>query len=230
MRSVTRSQLEHALDAQRRRLKVYESLRSLNEIIGTQYGDRVLFELLQNAHDAHTAGEKGEVAIQLIVANDQMGVLLVANKGRPFSGSNFEAIRNIGTSDKEIGEGIGNKGLGFRSVEALTNNVHIFSAGAQIPAPTFNGYCFRFASTDEIAELLEEIGASPDVAVKVAADIPRYLVPVAVTEQSDEVRRLASLGYATVICLPLASSREVELAEKQVAALINAASASPAFS
>lgn len=221
--SVTRSQLEHALDGQRRGLKVYESLRSLNEIIGTQYGDRVLFELLQNAHDAHTVGEKGEVAINLVVANDHTGVLLVANKGRPFSDSNFEAIRNIGTSDKEIGDGIGNKGLGFRSVEALTNDVHIFSAGAQIPAPMFNGYCFRFASTEEIAELLEEIGASPTVAAKVAADIPRYLVPVAVTEQSDEVRRLASLGYATVVCLPLASSREIELAEKQVAALINAA-------
>lgn len=221
--SITRSQLEHALDGQRRGLKVYESLRSLNEIIGTQYGDRVLFELLQNAHDAHAVGESGEVAIQLVVANEHSGLLLVANKGRPFSDSNFEAIRNIGTSDKEIGEGIGNKGLGFRSVEALTNDVRIFSAGAQIPAPNFQGYCFRFASTEEIAALLGEIGASPEMAAKVANDIPRYLVPVAVTEQSEEVRRLASLGYSTVVCLPLASSRAVELAEKQVAALTNAA-------
>lgn len=221
--SVTRSQLEHALDGQRRSLKVYESLRSLNEIIGTQYGDRVLFELLQNAHDAHAAGEPGDVAIRLVVSKDETGILLVANKGRPFTHSNFEAIRNIGTSDKEIGEGIGNKGLGFRSVEALTNDVHIFSAGGQIPSPNFNGYCFRFASTGEIGELLEEIGASPEVAAKVAADIPRYLVPVAVFEQSDEVRRLALLGYSTVVCLPLASSREVELAEKQVAALTSAA-------
>lgn len=221
--SVTRSQLEHALDGQRRGLKVYESLRSLNEIIGTQYGDRVLFELLQNAHDAHIAGEKGEVAIRLVVANDDTGLLLVANKGRPFSYSNFEAIRNIGTSDKEIGEGIGNKGLGFRSVEALTNDVHVFSAGAQVPASMFDGYCFRFASTKEIAVLLQETGASPEEAAKVAADIPRYLVPIAVTEQSDEVIRLALMGYATVVCLPLASSREVGLAEKQVAALTSAA-------
>ena len=221
--NITRSQLEHALDGQRRGLKVYESLKSLNEIIGTQYGDRVLFELLQNAHDAHAVGEQGEVAIRLVVANDNTGVLLVANKGRPFSDSNFEAIRNIGTSDKEIGEGIGNKGLGFRSVEALTDDVHIFSAGAQVPAPMFDGYCFRFASTEEIAKLLVEIGASLEVAAKVADDIPRYLVPVTVGAQSDEVRRLAELGYATVVFLPLASSREVELAEKQVAALTNAA-------
>lgn len=92
-----------------------------------------------------------------------------------------------------------------------------------MPAPAFDGYCFRFASTEEIAELLGELDASSEVAAKVAADIPRYLVPVAVSEQSDEVRRLAALGYATVVCLPLASSREVELAERQVAALTNAA-------
>ncbi len=40
---VTRSQLKPALDGQRRGLKGYESLRSLNEIIGTHYGDRILF-------------------------------------------------------------------------------------------------------------------------------------------------------------------------------------------
>ena len=51
----TSSQLEHALDGHRRGLKVYESLKSLNEVIGTQYGERTLFELLQNAHDAHAA-------------------------------------------------------------------------------------------------------------------------------------------------------------------------------
>lgn len=221
--SVTRSQLEHVLDGHRRDLQVYRSLKSLNEIIGTQYGDRVLFELLQNAHDAHMVEEQGEVSIRLVVANDDSGVLLVANKGRPFSESNFAAIRNIGTSDKEIGEGIGNKGLGFRSVEALTDDVHIFSAGAQMPAPAFDGYCFRFASTEEIAEQLKELGASPEMATKVAADVPRYLIPVAVSEQSDEVRRLASLGYATVVCLPLHSSREVELAQRQVSTLINAA-------
>ena len=37
-----RSVLEHAVDAQRKGLKVYESLRSLSEIIGTEYGDRVM--------------------------------------------------------------------------------------------------------------------------------------------------------------------------------------------
>ncbi len=45
--------LRHALDGHRKDLKVYESLQNLNEVIGTEYGDRVLYELIQNAHDAH---------------------------------------------------------------------------------------------------------------------------------------------------------------------------------
>jgi len=98
------------------------------------------------------------------------------------------------TSDKEIGDGIGNKGLGFRSVEALTDDVHIFSAGLHAPAPEFKGYCFRFAATDEIAARLVDLGASYEVAKKVASNVPRYLVPVAVREQSAEVRQLAEHG------------------------------------
>ena len=50
-----RAVLDHAVDAQHKNLKVYESLRNLNEVIGTEYGDRVLYELIQNAHDALTA-------------------------------------------------------------------------------------------------------------------------------------------------------------------------------
>ena len=38
-----RDVLDHAVDAHRKKLKVYESLRNLNEVVGTQYGDRVLY-------------------------------------------------------------------------------------------------------------------------------------------------------------------------------------------
>ena len=63
MTELAASQLAHALDARRRGLKVYESLKSLNDVIGTQYGDRVIFELIQNAHDAQYQGEHGEIAV-----------------------------------------------------------------------------------------------------------------------------------------------------------------------
>jgi hypothetical protein len=42
LEALARSQLENAVDAFERRLNVYASLRSLNEVIGTQYGDREL--------------------------------------------------------------------------------------------------------------------------------------------------------------------------------------------
>ncbi|WP_349437397.1 hypothetical protein [Pararhizobium sp. A13] len=197
--ALTRSQLGHALDAHYRNVKVYESLKSLSDVIGTQYGDRVLFELIQNAHDAHAPGEKGEIAIRLIIESPEQGLLLVGNRGRPFTDSNLEAIRNIGMSDKEISEGIGNKGLGFRSDEALTNDVHIFSAAPQSPAAKFGGYCFRFARLEEITAHLVGLGASAVVAAKVASNIPRYLVPVTVHEQAAEVRRLSGEGFATVV-------------------------------
>lgn len=54
--------------------------------------------------------ENGEIAINLIIETEECGELLVVNRGREFTSSNLDAIRNIGTSDKEIGEGIGNRG------------------------------------------------------------------------------------------------------------------------
>jgi hypothetical protein len=43
LEALVKSQLEHAVDGEKRGLKIYESLRNLNEVIGTQYGDRVLY-------------------------------------------------------------------------------------------------------------------------------------------------------------------------------------------
>uniref|UniRef100_UPI0040478728 sacsin N-terminal ATP-binding-like domain-containing protein n=1 Tax=Yoonia sp. TaxID=2212373 RepID=UPI0040478728 len=213
------SQLEHALDARRRGLKTYESLKNLNDVIGTQYGDRVVFELIQNAHDAHPKDDLGEVAVRLVLEDESRGTLLVANRGRNFSFSNLDSIRNIGTSDKEIGEGIGNKGLGFRSVEALTDDPRIYSQSEGCRGGPFTGYCFRFASNDEIKSRLEKLGAPSDLLTNLAENISRYLVPLPTTEQSDEVLKLAESGFATVVELPLKSAEMVELARKQVAAL-----------
>lgn len=215
------SQLDHAVDASRRGLKIYESLKSLNEVIRTQYGDRVLFELVQNAHDAHDPNELGEISIKLFVSDEQSGVLYVANRGRSFTFSNLDAIRNIGTSDKEIGEGIGNKGLGFRSVEALTDDVRVYSCLPNSHDGIFNGYCFRFASHNEIEGRLKRSGVPREIAAKVAMNISRYLVPLPLRKQPDEVLSFAAAGFATVIELPLRSREAVDIAKMQVKALAN---------
>jgi anti-sigma regulatory factor (Ser/Thr protein kinase) len=219
LEELAHSQLEHALDARRRGLKIYESLKSLDEVIGAQYGDRVLFELLQNAHDAHDAAGQGEISVRLLIESDERGELLVANRGRGFSFSNLDAIRNIGTSDKEIGEGIGNKGLGFRSVEALTDDVRIYSQDENGAGDRFRGYCFRFASTEEIETRLEPFGAPEAVRKEVASNISRYLIPLSLSEQPDEIVRFARAGFATVVALPLQSADTVRLAHQQILAL-----------
>jgi anti-sigma regulatory factor (Ser/Thr protein kinase) len=219
LEELARSQLEHALDARRRGLKVYKSLKNLTDVIGTQYGDRVLLELLQNAHDAHDPGGRGEISIRLLLEGDGRGELFIANRGRGFTFSNLDAIRNIGTSDKEVGEGIGNKGLGFRSVEALTDDVRIYSQDDSDGGDRFRGYCFRFATTAEIEARLEPFGAPELVRQEVASNIPRYLVPLPLREQPPETLRFAQAGFATVVALPLRSVGALQLAHKQVLAL-----------
>jgi anti-sigma regulatory factor (Ser/Thr protein kinase) len=158
------SVLDHAVDAYQRGLKVYQSLQNLNEVIGTEYCNRVLYELIQNAHDAHPRGDgEGRIAIELIIRSDTEGVLYVANGGSGFRIEDVDAIRNLATSAKEVGEGIGNKGLGFRSIEALTDDVQIFSSKIKGPKDKFDGYCFRFAKIDEIEGLLNSFSVNINV-------------------------------------------------------------------
>ena len=87
-----RDVLDHAVDGYRKKLKVYESLRNLNEVVGTQYGDRVLYELIQNAHDAHRTDERGRIAVRLVVRSQSEGTLYVANGGSGFRRKDVDPI------------------------------------------------------------------------------------------------------------------------------------------
>ncbi|UMM07972.1 DUF3883 domain-containing protein [Gluconobacter frateurii] len=217
LEALTISQLENALDAAKRGLGVYQSLSNLNDVIGAEYGDRVIYELLQNAHDAHDQNRTdGEVIIRLIIRGAEEGDLFVANRGRGFRSADLNAIRNIATSSKEIGEGIGNKGLGFRSVEALTDDVHIWSRATDGAGPIFDGYCFRFARGPEIEAKLEALGADSAMASRVTATIPRYLLPVPPEAQSPYITAFAEQGFATVVHLPLTTADAVSLARDQM--------------
>ena len=214
-----RDVLGHAVDAHRKKLKVYESLGNLNEVVGTQYGDRVLYELIQNAHDAHRADDPGRIAVRLVVRSETDGTLYVANGGSGFRREDVDAIKNLATTAKEIGEGIGNKGLGFRSIEALTDDVQIFSRSGRSESGRFDGYCFRFATVDEIEDLLREDGIDAATARDVAGTVPRYLVPLPLAEQPDDVVSYARRGYASTIVVPLRTTEAIELAKRQVQAL-----------
>ncbi|HFQ9477301.1 TPA: DUF3883 domain-containing protein [Pseudomonas aeruginosa] len=214
------AELDTAATAERRDQKVYHSLQRLSQLIGGEYGDRVVYELLQNAHDAQK-DTPGQIAIHLVVSAPDYGQLYVANGGAGFDLENLQAIRNIANSTKDIGEGIGNKGVGFRSVEALTDDPHVFSCrGKAEPRERFDGYCFRLASQDEVEHRLVRLGHS-DVAASVAATMPRYLAAIPVEDHPDEIDEFAREGYATVVALPLRSPETVALAIRQIEELVD---------
>ena len=219
LRAQARAVLTHALSTHRDGLRVFESLRNLNEVVGTEYGDRVLYELIQNAHDAHPADDRGRIAVRLSVNTETDGTLYVANGGNGFRWKDVDAIQNLATTAKEVGEGIGNKGLGFRSIEALTDDVRIYSRRGRTRSTEFDGYCFRFAAVSEIENLLHAEGIDAATARDVAGTVPRYLVPVPLDEQPPDVARYAELGYASVIVAPLRTPEAIALAQRQVQAL-----------
>lgn len=81
LRQGVKSVIEHAVQAYRKELKVYQSLQNLNEVIGTEYGNRVIYELIQNAHDAHQSDECGCIAVSLCLVNASQGTLYIAPDG-----------------------------------------------------------------------------------------------------------------------------------------------------
>jgi hypothetical protein len=208
-------ELDTAATAERRGQKIYHSLRELSELIGGEYGDRVLYELVQNAHDAHAEGSPGDVAIRLVIHDDDRGELYVANGGAAFTLANVQAIRNVANSTKEVGEGIGNKGVGFRSVEALTQDPRIYSRAPNGAADRFDGFCFRFATPAEIEARMAGTRHA-DVASAVAQSMPRYLAAMPIDEQPEPVLEFARRGYATVVSLALRTAAAVKLAREQV--------------
>lgn len=218
LKATLTAQLRNTVDAVRSGLLTYESLRNVSEVIGGEYGDRVIYELVQNAHDAHEEGQEGSIFLKLVISGADSGDLFVANKGKGFAWRNVNAIRNIGVSSKSVGEGIGNKGLGFRSVETLSGDPRIYSQPEAVAAQEFTGFCFRFAGPDEVRKLTLEI-ADPATADHVAQVLPRYLAAVPLDDQSEEIREFAKEGFATVVHLPLSGPGAVKVAREQVSAL-----------
>jgi uncharacterized protein DUF3883 len=212
-------ELDTAALTVRRNQKIYSSVRQLSELIGGEYGDRVIYELLQNAHDAHPRDEPSEIAVRVVVHGPDQGTLYVANGGNGFSLANVQAIRNIATSTKEIGEGIGNKGVGFRSIEALTTNAAIYSRRGRTPVSRFDGFCFRFADQVEVERRAVALGYTGEAAA-IAAAMPRYLAAVPIANQAEDILEFAERGFATVVVLPLETADAVRLATSQVEELV----------
>jgi len=98
-------------------------------LIGQDYHDRFLIELIQNANDqALLGGAQGSTV--LIVRSEQF--LAVSNGGQVLTAVNLARISSLADSDK-TGVLVGNKGVGFKAVYQVTDAPEVYSA-AETPA------------------------------------------------------------------------------------------------
>lgn len=139
----------------------YRSLHSLTEQVEHQYHGRFIVELIQNAHDSlltPSSSSDGLGRIEIALRDEgEFGTFYVANDGRPFSPSNFNSLSQLGQSDKNPQESIGNKGIGFRSVLEITDTPQIYSRSDR-KSPQFDGFCFAF-SPEVIHRLTDPVQA-----------------------------------------------------------------------
>lgn len=197
---------------------IYQSVRNMSQFVSDDYGNRFLIELIQNAHDAHDASRSdGEIAV-VVDPDDGLGCLYIANRGTGFVEANLKAITNIALSSKPVNAGIGNKGLGFRSVLQVCNWPEIYSVQGEGGSGRFDGFCFRFATLEDLQEHVP--GQSPSLAAEMERNLPCWHVPVPVTP-SERVARFAQEGFATVVRLPMKSKDALDAVRAQVEVLLN---------
>lgn len=194
--------------------------RALSENASQQYAGRALLELIQNGHDALTSEHPGRIHV-LLDHTAQPPALYVANEGKPFAENNFKGIVDFGLSSKVAGEGIGNKGLGFRSVLQLTDHPEVYSRDPSNPADRrFSGYSFRYPRHAELTKLGAEIGIPEHVMDEASPlDLP---VPASVGASDEDLQRFADDGFATVVKLPLRDDDAVSEVLAQMEAIESA--------
>jgi len=95
---------------------ILPSIASAEEFLKESYEGRYFFELIQNARDANKAiNRQGIILIQL----EENGIS-ISNTGASFSAAGVASICRIGQSDKTSQDFIGHKGIGFKSVQEIT--------------------------------------------------------------------------------------------------------------
>jgi hypothetical protein len=87
------------------------------------YEGRYFFELIQNVRDANKENEQdGEIYIEF-----KENVLSISNTGAEFSTKGIEGITTIGKSTKQSQDYIGFKGIGFKSVQEISETPKIIT-------------------------------------------------------------------------------------------------------
>lgn len=178
------------------------SLTRLARAAAQEYEERFLIELIQNGYDVHESQRSdGCIWIQFAKDEGDFGTLYVGNGGRAFSESNFLAICEIAQSDKEPGEGIGNKGVGFKSVLHVCDSPEVYSVNPDSGGSRqFDGFCFRFARDDDFPEFCN---GDATLLAALRRDVSPYFLPVHIPVIPQSVERFREHGMVTVIRMPL---------------------------
>ncbi len=195
-----------------------EQKEFIEGIVATDYDGRTLIELLQNGHDAHPAS-RADGRLEFLLREDEgpCGVLYVANGGNPVSHDDFAAMCRVAMSNKRPDEGIGNKGVGFKSVLQLADSPEVYSA-ADAGARAFEGYCFRFARPADFDDLARRVAPDqPGLAAELRENVASLKVPVPLSGNlPTAVTGFADEGFATVIRLVLRSPEARGQARQQL--------------
>lgn len=109
--------------------KTLAELRAQTHFIEKDYNGRYPYELIQNAEDACRRAHVSRGKIKFVVTTE---ALFVANNGDAFTPVDVDRICRTGLSSKTAADGgLGHKGLGFKSVLALTDNPQVSSRSAE---------------------------------------------------------------------------------------------------
>ena len=218
IRAATEGRVRHYLADRKQR--VYSDLKGMCERVSDSYRDRVIVELLQNAHDAHDReATDGQIAMTLEPDEGAFGTLTIANFGTGFSEDNFDAICSPTMTTKNVNEAIGNKGVGFLSVFQVCAHPQVYSKLPGSRSATFNGFCFAFADDAAVASFLGEIGCVDD-STDVLANMPRLYLACPIVASDEATLALARAGYATAIRLPLKNKELLASVTRQLEALM----------
>ncbi|MEU7147186.1 DUF3883 domain-containing protein [Streptomyces sp. NPDC045456] len=195
-------------------------LRAVSYMSARDYAGRFLLELLQNGHDAHPGDRTdGHVHVLLDEREGPYGTLYVANAGEPFAWRQVDRVCKLARSDKRVGDGIGNKGLGFRSVLEITESPEIYSDRPGAPDPgQLAGYRFRFAVKDDLRVLLRDEA----LAEKADKEFPPLQLPFPVAELPVTCAELGAAGHVTVVRLPLRNEAARQQAVRRLKELARA--------
>ena len=187
-------------------------------VLAPEYAGRTVLELLQNGHDAHdSARTDGYLEVVLDLSEGEHGTLYAVNGGIPVGDTNFARICGTGLSPKRPDQGIGNKGIGFKSVLQFSEAPEVYSARAEA-APGLDGYRFRFATPGDFDAIADRVGPDqPGLADELRRNLAALRVPVPLSDVvPPAVARYAKRGVSTVVRLPLRSAAAQSDAVQQI--------------